>query len=87
MAALTFSMAPARPAETGTSRRLLVVVLAALAGMVAGIGLLAVIGAGFALSFSAIGTVARASGISGGLAWLLPTAIDGAMSVATVQPC
>lgn len=58
--------------------------LAALAGLVAGAGLLAVITAGFALSFDAIGAIGRASGVRAELAWLLPAAVDGAMAVGTV---
>jgi hypothetical protein len=58
--------------------------LAVLAGLVAGVGLIAVISAGFALSFDAIRTVGRASGIRDGWVWLLPAAIDGAMAVVTV---
>lgn len=58
--------------------------LAGLAGVVASVGLLAVIAAGFALSFDAIGAVGRASRIRAELAWLLPMAVDGAMAVGTV---
>jgi Protein of unknown function (DUF2637) len=56
-----------------------------LAGLVAGVGLMAaVITAGFALSFDAIRDVGGASDVRGDWAWLLPAAVDGAMSAATV---
>jgi hypothetical protein len=51
----------------------------------AGLGLIMVIIAGFALSFDAIRTVGQASRIRHDWAWLLPAAVDGAMSVATVS--
>ena len=80
---MVFAMRSEESAEGGLSRRVLVG-LAVLAGAVAGCGLFAVIGAGFALSFDAVGAVGRASGIRSGLSWLLPAAVDGAMSVGTV---
>lgn len=57
----------------------LVSVLAVLACMIALARLVAVIVAGFALSFDAIRAAARASGIRADWAWLLPAAVDGAM--------
>lgn len=58
--------------------------LGVLAGLVAGVGLLVVITAGFALSFDAIRAVGRASHVRVDWAWLLPAAVDGAMAVGTV---
>ena len=58
--------------------------LGVLAGLVAGAGVLAVVVAAFALSFDAIRTVGRAAHIRGDWAWMLPVAVDGAMSTAAV---
>ncbi|WP_344544217.1 DUF2637 domain-containing protein [Actinomadura fulvescens] len=70
------------PMKLNSSR--VIVALAVLAGLVASLGLAAVITAGFTLSFDAIGAVGRACGVRDEIAWLLPAAVDGAMSVGTV---
>jgi len=59
--------------------------LGILATLTAALGLMMVIVAGFALSFDAIRAVGQASRIRHDWAWLLPAAVDGAMSVATVS--
>lgn len=58
--------------------------LGVLAGVVAGAGVLAVVVAAFALSFDAIRTVGQAAHIRADWAWMLPVAVDGAMSTAAV---
>lgn len=68
--------APARPWYT--------TVLVILACVVASVGTLAVMAAGFALSFDGIRRVGIAAYINPVLAWMLPVAIDGAMAVAMV---
>src|SRR5512139_3107002 len=79
------SFAPEAPVRWSTGRcSYLLVALGGLAALIVSIGLAAVISAGFALSFDAIGTVGRASGMRADLAWLLPAAVDGAMAVGTV---
>jgi hypothetical protein len=60
------------------------VALSVLAGLVAGVGTLAVAVAGFSLSFDAFRSVATAAHIRPELAWLLPVSVDGAMAVAAV---
>lgn len=60
------------------------VALAVGGGIIVGLVLVAVIGAGFALSFEATREVAEASRIGHGVSWLLPVAIDGAMMIATI---
>lgn len=65
-------------------QRALSLLLSGTAGVVATVGVLAVVAAAFALSFDAIRAVAIAAHITPGLAWLYPVAVDGAMSVATV---
>jgi len=60
------------------------IALGITAGTIASLGITAVTSAGFALSFDAIRTVARASHINIHLDWMLPVAIDGAMAVASV---
>jgi hypothetical protein len=52
---------------------------------IAVLGTLAVVVAAFALTFDATAAVAKAAGITPGLAWLLPIAVDGAMAVASVS--
>lgn len=59
-------------------------VLVILACVVASVGTLAVMAAGFALSFDGIRRVGIAAYINPTLAWMLPVAIDGAMAVAMV---
>jgi len=58
--------------------------LGTLAGIIAAAGTLAVVVAGFTLSFDAIRKVAIAAYIRSDWAWLMPVSIDGAMAVATV---
>jgi hypothetical protein len=58
--------------------------LGTLAGIIAAAGTLAVVVAGFTLSFDAIRKVAIAAYIRPDWAWLMPVSIDGAMAVATV---
>lgn len=65
-------------------QRALSLLLSGTAGVVATVGVLAVVAAAFALSFDAIRAVAVAAHIRPGLAWLYPVSVDGAMSVATV---
>lgn len=65
-------------------RRFLVTALGVLAGVVAGVGTLAVAAAGFTLSFDAIRAVGQAAFIRPSLTWMLPVCVDGAMSVASV---
>jgi len=60
------------------------VALVVLGCVVAALGTLAVIAAGFALSFDAIRSVGISAGVSPDIAWLLPVSIDGAMMVATI---
>jgi hypothetical protein len=48
------------------------------------VGLIMVIAAGFALSFDAVSAVGRAARLRSSWAWLLPAAVDGAMTIATV---
>lgn len=54
------------------------------AGTIASLGIIGVTSGGFALSFDAIRTVARAAHINTHLDWMLPVTIDGAMAVASV---
>lgn len=65
-------------------KRVISVLLSGTAGLVATLGVLAVVAAAFALSFDAIRSVAIAAHITPGLAWLYPVAVDGAMATATV---
>lgn len=65
-------------------RRRGAVALTVVACVVATVGTLAVIAAGFVLSFDAIKAVGEAASINPDVAWLLPVAIDGAMAVATI---
>lgn len=58
--------------------------LAVGGGIIVSLVLVAVIGAGFALSFEATREVAEASRIGHNVSWLLPVAIDGAMMIATI---
>lgn len=58
--------------------------LVVLACVVASAGTLAVMAAGFTLSFDGIRAVAIAAYVNRQLAWMLPVAIDGAMAVAMV---
>lgn len=60
------------------------VALGILAGVVAAVGAIAVIAAGFTLSFDAIRAVGRAAHMRSEWAWLFPVSVDGAMAVATV---
>jgi hypothetical protein len=77
-------------APTGTSAsrswwsRATATAFGVLAGTVAAAGTLAVVVAGFTLSFDAIRKVAIAAYIRPDWAWLMPVSIDGAMAVATV---
>lgn len=81
----SWSCAPEVPIARSTTRcSYVVVILGGLAALIVVVGLVAVISAGFALSFDAIGAVGRASGMRSDLAWLLPAAVDGAMAVGTV---
>lgn len=77
---------PARAGQLARCRvsAWLVIGLGVLVGSVAGVGLVVVISAGFALSFDAVSAVGRASGVRPELAWLLPAAVDGAMAVGAV---
>jgi hypothetical protein len=58
--------------------------LIVLGACAAVLGTLAVIAAGFALSFDAIRAVGDAAGIRASIAWMLPVSVDGAMMVATI---
>jgi hypothetical protein len=60
------------------------VALTVVACVVATVGTLAVIAAGFALSFDAIETVGEAASMNPRISWLLPVSIDGVMAVATI---
>lgn len=64
--------------------RIIPVALGIVAGIVATAGTIAVAVAGFALSFDAITSVARASHIRADIAWMYPVTVDGSMAVATV---
>jgi hypothetical protein len=69
----------------GKGKKFVALALAIVAGIVASVGLLAVISAGFALSFDAISAVAIAAHIAADKAWMMPVSIDGAMLVASVH--
>lgn len=73
-----------REAAATGRQRFVVTALGVLAGVVAGVGTLAVASAGFALSFDAIRAVGQAAYIRPSMAWMLPVCVDGAMAVATV---
>ena len=60
------------------------VALVAIGCVVAALGTLAVIAAGFALSFDAIRAVGIAAGMNEDIAWMLPVSIDGVMTDATI---
>lgn len=60
------------------------IALVVLGCVVATVGTLAVIAAGFALSFDAIKAVGEAASVNPAISWLLPVSIDGAMLVATI---
>jgi ribosomal protein L12E/L44/L45/RPP1/RPP2 len=60
------------------------IALVVLGCVLASVGCLAVIAAGFALSFDAIKAVGEAAGVNPDISWLLPVSIDGAMLVATI---
>nr|WP_221374435.1 DUF2637 domain-containing protein [Actinoplanes polyasparticus] len=60
------------------------ITLGIVAGTIASLGIVAVTSGGFALSFDAIRTIARAAHINADLDWMLPVTIDGAMAVASV---
>lgn len=80
-----WSRSPEAPIKHPSARSsYVVVILGGLAALIVVVGLAAVISAGFALSFHAIGAVGRVSGMRSDLAWLLPAAVDGAMAVGTV---
>jgi hypothetical protein len=59
--------------------------LGVAAGVVAGVGTLAVAVTSFSLSFDALTAVAKAAHIRHEIAWMLAVAVDGAMLVATVS--
>lgn len=79
---------PELPAGTSATRgfwsQFFATALGTLAGLVAAAGTMAVVTAGFTLSFDAIRRVAIASYIRHDWAWLMPVAVDGSMAVATV---
>ncbi|WP_155373736.1 DUF2637 domain-containing protein [Catellatospora vulcania] len=58
--------------------------LAVLAGVVVVMGFIAVVGAGFALSYDALKAVAVSAHMRADLAWLFPVTVDGAMAIATI---
>lgn len=64
--------------------RVRAIALGIVAGTIATAGTAAVAAAGFALSFDAIRSVAIAAYVREEMAWMMPVAIDGAMSVATI---
>ncbi|MEU8003232.1 DUF2637 domain-containing protein [Catellatospora sp. NPDC049111] len=66
------------------SLRALNVALGVLAGVVVVVGFVAVVGAGFALSYDALKAVAVGAHMRADLAWLFPVTVDGAMAVATI---
>lgn len=79
--------APAEPVDEEPSehRRMTRTTKVLVAAIVAVFAVtLTVVGAAFALSFDAIADVARLAGVSGGITWLMPVCIDGAMIVGTV---
>jgi hypothetical protein len=82
------TMQPTRAVSTPTGRldwrQLASTSLGVLAGVIAAAGTLAVIVAGFTLSYDAVRRVAVAAGVNADRAWLMPVSIDGAMAVATV---
>lgn len=65
-------------------QRIIATALGVLAGVVASVGALAVVGAAFTLSFDALRDIATAAHVRPSLAWLYPVAVDGAMAVAAV---
>lgn len=75
---------PTNGSAEPAARRWKQTALGITAGAIASVGIIAVTSGGFALSFDAIRTVARAAHINAQLDWMFPVTIDGAMAVASV---